>query len=504
MKSTWEEHPEIDFELLSPEILDDPEFEDTEFIIGGRQRFHLGHIRVTEWQEAIRRDRNQLQRLLGKTIAVTPARDGKLAELYKEVDQKLKRPTKTKDNQANRKVLIFTAFADTARYIYAQLQIQLRKRGVHIALVCGDGGNSTSLGGLDFDNILTNFSPTSKQRAKQPNFPQNEEIDVLVATDCISEGQNLQDCDMLINYDIHWNPVRIIQRFGRIDRIGSRNPAVHLVNFWPMADLDQYLNVKHRVEARMALVDLSATQTDNLLEDEQLEELISKDLLFRNQQLKRFQNEILDLEDFDDNVTLTDFSLDEFRLDLLQFLESRRAELENANPGLYAVVPVRPDIPMAQPGAIFCLRHRKANSSMQVPKEKGSVGDINPLGHHYLIYVLDDGTVRLTFTRPKQALNLFRELSTGHASAIEKLCDLFDQRTSNGTTMQHYDELIEKALESIKNTFVRRAINSLLSGRDGKLPSVSETPGDLEDEYELLTWLVILGPSNYGEYEHSI
>jgi superfamily II DNA/RNA helicase len=222
----------------------------------------------------------------------------------------------------------------------------------------------TTLGSTDFDDILTNFSPLSKRRADQPRFPQTEEIDLLIATDCISEGQNLQDCDLLINYDIHWNPVRIIQRFGRIDRIGSRNEAVHLINFWPVADLDQYLNVKHRVEARMALADIAATQSDNLLEPKQLEDLITEDLRFRNQQLKRLKDEVLDLEDFTDSPSLTDFSLDEFRLDLLQFLESRRQEMEEAPLGLYAVVPPKPaEMPGARPGTLFCLRRSSSASA---------------------------------------------------------------------------------------------------------------------------------------------
>ena len=486
-----EENPEIDYDTVMPEDLDDPELEDKDFAVGGKRKFHLGHIDIPKWRQGISHDRAQLQYLLEETEAITVARDAKLAELRAEVARKFSSPTLTKDQRENRKVLIFTAFTDTARYLYENLCDSIQGRGGHAALICGDGGNKTTLGGADYDEILTNFSPVSKQRADRPGFTQEEQIDVLIATDCISEGQNLQDCDLLINYDIHWNPVRIIQRFGRIDRIGSLNEAVHLTNFWPVADLDRYLNVKRRVEARMALVDLSATQTDNLLEDKQLEELISKDILFRNQQLKRLKDEILDLEDFDDNVTLSDFSLDEFRLDLLQFLESRRAELEEANAGLYAVVPPKATVPMAQPGVIFCLRHQGQDERAKPPSTR-SPEDINPLGRYYLIYVLDDGTVRLTFAQPKQALNLFRDLAAGHASAFEDLCDLFDARTQNGTDMTHYDGLSKKALESIRHTFGKRALGNLFSGRGGKLPNAGESPSELEDEYELVTWLVIL------------
>jgi len=487
-----EKNVEIDFDVLEPEIEDDDEFEAEEFMVGGKRKFHLGHIDIPKWRKAVQEDRVQLKYLLDRAKATSPSHDGKLAKLREQIFQKLDNPTKNKEDKPNRKVLVFTAFADTARYLYEQLKDDIRGRNAHVALVQGSKENRSTLEfSADFDDILTNFSPISKRRAEQERFPQDEEIDVLIATDCISEGQNLQDCDLLINYDIHWNPVRIIQRFGRIDRIGSLNEAVRLVNFWPVSDLDRYLNVKHRVEARMALVDLSATQEDNLLDTEQVEELISKDLLFRNNQLKRMQNEILDLEDFEDNITLGDFSLDEFRIDLLQFLESRRAELETAKPGLYAVVPTREDQPIGQPGVLFCLRHRKEDAEPEV-KGSGAAKQINPLGRYYLLYLHDDGTVRWTFAQPKQALNLFRDLAAGLPAAQERLCDLFDAQTSNGADMSHYDGLIKKALESIAHTFSKRAAASLFSGRDGKLPNAEETPSKLEYEYELITWLVIM------------
>jgi len=491
-----EERPEVDYDVLDPEIDDDDEMDAAEFLVGGKRKFHLGHIDTDKWRKAIKHDRAQLEFLLKRAEKTTPAFDGKLAKLRDQIFEKLDNPSTNSKGKKNRKVLVFTAFADTASYLYDQLKEGICERKAHLALVQGSKENrSTFSFSNDFDDILTNFSPISKRRAEQERFPQDEEIDVLIATDCISEGQNLQDCDLLINYDIHWNPVRIIQRFGRIDRIGSLNASVNLVNFWPVADLDRYLNVKHRVEARMALVDLSATQEDNLLENEQVEELISKDLLFRNKQLKRMQDEILDLEDFDDNVTLADFSLDEFRIDLLQFLESRRAELEAAKPGLYAVVPTKEDQPIGQPGVIFCLRHRKQNPK-QGKDSSEAAKKINPLGRYYLIYLHDDGTVRLTFTQPKQALNLFRDLAAGLPTAQEKLCDLFDKKTADGSDMKHYDGLIKKALESISHTFTRRAAASLFSGRDGKLPSADETPSELEYEYELLTWLVITDQSS--------
>ncbi len=489
-------NPDLDYETLTPDQFEDPDFDEEDFTIGGRRRIHLAHLKLPEWLKAVRNDRTQLQFLLEKTQSVTARRDGKLAELKTLIETKARQPSINREGKVNRKVLVFTAFADTARYLYEHLDGWARQElGIHTGLVCGDGGNAASLGRTDYDDILTNFSPIAKRRADQaPRFPnQQEEIDLLIATDCISEGQNLQDCDLLINYDIHWNPVRIIQRFGRIDRIGSRNEAVQLINFWPVADLDHYLGIKLRVEARMALVDLAATQTDNLLEPGQLEDLIKEDLLFRDRQLKRLKDEILDLEDLDGSVSLTDFSLDEFRLDLLRYLEANRADLEEAGEGLYAVVPPKSDVPVARPGALFCLRHRvTAKNSSGTPSQSSESARMNPLAPYFLVYVQDDGTVRFSFAQPKESMLLLRNLAAGEASAFEELCDLFDQRTDDGADMDHYGGLLQKALASIEHTFQRRAAASLLSSRGALLPTAAESPSSKGDDFDLVTWLVIM------------
>jgi hypothetical protein len=287
--------------------------------------------------------------------------------------------------------------------------------------------------------------------------------------------------------------VRIIQRFGRIDRIGSRNDSVQLVNFWPVADLDRYLRVKHRVEARMALMDLAATQTDNLLDPSQLEDLIKEDLLFRDRQLKRLKDEILDLEDFDDTVSLTDFSLDEFRLDLLRYLEANRSELEESAEGVYAVVPPKPEVPVAQSGVLFCLRHRIGDGANLPSGRPRDSSQLNPLAPYYLVYILDDGTVRFTFAQPKQTVLLLRDLAADEPQAFEQLCSLFDARTSDGADMSHYDELLKKALASIESTFQKRATTGLLASRDAVLPTIDETPRADGTEFDLVTWLVIMG-----------
>jgi hypothetical protein len=492
-----DDNPDVDYDSLTPDQLEDPDFDDEDFTIGGRRRIHLAHLKLPEWLKAVRNDRTQLQFLLEKTRSITANRDGKLAELKTFIEAKVRQPTINRDGKVNRKVLVFTAFADTARYLHEHLAPWAQKElKIHTGLVCGDGGNAASLGRTDYDDILTNFSPIAKRRADQaPRFSnQQDEIDLLIATDCISEGQNLQDCDLLVNYDIHWNPVRIIQRFGRIDRIGSRNDSVQLVNFWPVADLDHYLGLKLRVEARMALADLAATQTDNLLDPGQLEDLIKEDLLFRDRQLKRLKDEILDLEDLGDSVSLTDFSLDEFRMDLLRYLEANRAELESAGEGIYAVVPPKSDLFIhAQPGAIFCLRHRTISQKPWEPSRRaGDTAKLNPLAPYYLVYVHDDGTVRLGFAQPKEAMLLLRDLAAGESAAFERLCDLFDQRTQNGADMSHYDGLLRKALASIEHTFQRRAAASLLVSRNAQLPSASEAPTSSGDDFDLVTWLVIM------------
>ncbi|MFK7778556.1 MAG: helicase-related protein [Gimesia sp.] len=479
-------NPSYDFANLNEDDFDDLDLDPDDLKIGGKHKINLQHLSLPDWKLAISEDQVQLQYLLDHAQPILPERDAKLIRLRELIDAKINNPSINRDGDSIRKVIVFTAFADTARYLWKNLAEPLYKsHEIHCALITGSGTNKATLGKPQFEHILTNFSPRAKYRDKQPSLPQEEEIDLLIATDCISEGQNLQDCDLLVNYDIHWNPVRIIQRFGRIDRIGSRNNSVSLVNFWPTQDLDAYLNVKHRVEARMALVDLTASGEDNLLNSEQIEELIDTDLHYRNKQLKRLQNEILDLEDLDEDViSLADFSLADFRMDLLRYLDSNREELESSPLGLYAVVPPDPKVAATQPGILFCFRQRNDKRPTEV----------NPLAPHYLVYVLDDGNIRLTFAQPKQTLELFRILASGHSSALNNLCDLFDARTDNGVDMSHENELLERAIESIRLTFGKRATASLFAGRDGKLPSASETPSSKED-LELITWLIITDKS---------
>jgi len=314
-------------------------------------------------------------------------------------------------------------------------------------------------------------------------MPQDAEIDLLIATDCISEGQNLQDCDYLVNYDIHWNPVRIIQRFGRIDRIGSRSHVVQMVNFWPTDDLNKYLTLRERVEARMALVDLTAVGDDNLLAQGKLEGLITTDLSYRDKQLLTLKDQVLDLEDFSESVALTEFTLDDFRLELLRYIEANRELLQDAPLGLYAVVPPDPAYPIIQPGAIFCLRQKGDAKSTE---------RINPLQPYFLVYIRDDGVVRFSFAQPKQILELLRTLCAAHTTPYQALCDLFDAQTQDGADMGAYSALLDQAVAAIASSFRKRMGAQLTLGRGGVLPEQQKQVTQAGD-FDLITWLVILG-----------
>ncbi len=491
-------------EYTRPDLFTDQgEEEEAELLerlmVGKKLPIRLEHIKRKDWKSDLKKDRKQLIDIHEKAAAVTPERDAKLQELKRLIQNKVTKPF----NAGNRKVLVFTAFADTAMYLYRSLQNWVTDElGVNCALVTGAGDNRTTFNPAgyqrqtDFISILTNFSPRSKLRDRMSSMPQEGEIDILIATDCISEGQNLQDCDYLVNYDIHWNPVRIIQRFGRIDRLGSTNKQIQLVNFWPTEDLNKYINLKDRVEARMAMVDLAASGADNLLDPDQLEDLMNEELTYREKQLIRLRDEIIDLEEMDDNVSLSEFTLDDFRVELLNYLASNRKALEEAPGGLYAVVPTLSQTKekelfdknwheIVQPGVIFCLRHKNP------PQEKRS-SNVNPLGRYYLLYIREDGTVRFNFTQAKTALSMFQKLSAGKTEPYKALCDMFDRETDGGNNMDKYSNLLSTAIKSIVRTFQKRTAAGLQSGRDFVIPDKKEQAKDDED-FELVTWLVIKG-----------
>ena len=486
--ATPDQNPETDeLELDIGDAGQDEELEQA-LLVGGKFKYRLAHLDLDQgknWLKDLKKDKDQLRILYNAAKNVTPDTDAKLQELKKLIAAKVKKPTMNKLGQQNKKVLVFTAFADTAAYVYDALESWARNElGIHIALVAGSGDNRATFGKTEFNQVLTNFSPRSKKRDKIPSLPQDDEIDLLIATDCISEGQNLQDCDYLVNYDIHWNPVRIIQRFGRIDRIGSVNHTVQLVNFWPTQDLDKYVNLKNRVEARMALVDIAATFEDNILKNEEIEEIIHEDMRYRDKQLLRLREEVLDLEDFSESVALNEFTLDDFRIELSKYIEANRQLLEDAPLGLYAVVPPHPEHQIIQPGVIFCLKQKG---------EATSADTVNPLQPYYLVYVRDDRTVRFTFAQPKQILEIYRLLCGGKAAAYESLCQLFDTETKNGTDMSLYNKLLAATVDSIAKTFQKRVAAGLQTSRDFVIPNQQEQARENTD-FDLITWLVIKAP----------
>lgn len=475
------ENPDFNWDELQIPDADDDELQGAFDFTVSKANIQLAHLDHEKWLGHLKEDKKQLEKLHKQARLITRERDAKLEELKKLIVKKVTHPTDNKRGRPNRKVLVFTAFADTASYLYESLMEWARDDlGIHTAMVSGGSAeNKTTFGKNDFNQILTNFSPYSKKREKMKGMRQDAEIDLLIATDCISEGQNLQDCDYLVNYDIHWNPVRVIQRFGRIDRIGSINHSVQLVNFWPTQDLDKYISLKTRVEARMALVDLSATADDNLLNTEELEDLITDELKYRDRQLKRLREEVLDLEEFNESATLTDFTLDDFRAELTKYIEANRERLEEAPYGLYAVVPAQVD-KNVRPGVIYCL------------KQKGNAAstEVNPLQPYYLVYIQNEGVTRFGFTHPKQILTIFRELCSGNLAPFEDLCREFDRETQNGMKMKAYNGLLEKTVQSIENSFKKRVTSSLLNGRDAVIPKLDAQVTDKTD-FELVTWLVI-------------
>jgi superfamily II DNA or RNA helicase len=453
------------------------------FQVGRKLRFQMEHLNVSEWLKDLSTDKQQLSLLADIASSVDGKRDAKLAELKKIIDHKVKHPTINNKGEENRKVIVFCAFADTAAYLYEEIEPWVRSQlNVHIALISGGSKpNQTTFGRSEFTQILTNFAPRAKQRAKMKSMPQDGEIDILIATDCISEGQNLQDCDLLVNYDIHWNPVRIIQRFGRIDRIGSLNSAIQLVNFWPTHDLNKYINLKNRVEARMALVDIAATAEDNILQTEELRDLIQDDLRYRDKQLLRLKDEVLDLEDFNESVALNEFTLDDFRMELAAYIEANREKLEEAPLGLYAIVPPHAEYQTIKPGVIYCLKQRVEAIGNEA---------VNPLQPYFLIYIRDDGEVRYNFTSPKQVLEIFRAVSQGKTEPYADLCELFDTQTKHGDDMSQYSILLDRAVSAIVAQFGRKSVSNLFSGRSGKLIS-NQTAIKATTDFELVTWLVI-------------
>jgi hypothetical protein len=441
-----EEVEEID---IGDVDIDDPAFET--LLVGRKVKVLLRDLDLIRWRQDLIEDRNRLATLLSAAAEVDAARDAKLKALREVLAAKCREPI----NPGNRKVIIFTAFADTARYLYEQLAPwALSELGVHTALVTGAGRNQVTLPRLrkDLASILTAFSPRSKERPAE--FAAEGELDLLIATDCISEGQNLQDCDTLVNYDIHWNPVRIIQRFGRIDRIGSPNDFIQLVNFWPNMELEEYINLEQRVSGRMVLLDISATGEENVIEHQSGNQM--NDLEYRRRQLLKLQDTVIDLEDLSSGISIADLTLNDFRVDLSGFLNANPGILDALPFGTFAVATAptsgEASIP---PSVIFCLR------AVSEAAQNGEPG--YPLAPHYLVHVGEDGTVLLPFTQAKQLLDRLKRLCLGRDLPDAGACARFDFATRQGRDMRVVQEQLAKAVASIAGKQEERAVASLFT-----------------------------------------
>ena len=462
----------------------DEDEEQQEAIQAGKdQTYHYKHLDLKSWLADLSDDKTQLEQLYKIAEHITPDRDAKLLKLKNIISQKAQHPTINQDGETNRKILVFTACADTANYLYDNLSSWTKSLcNMETAVVTGSRCWHKRFGN-DFDEILTNFSPRSKERKiLDTDSDPFLEIDLLIATDCISEGQNLQDCDYLINYDIHWNPVRIIQRFGRIDRIGSRNTKIQLVNFWPTQELDDYINLKPRVEARMALVNLTATGDENPLS---LQQSLEPIWTHRDKQLKQMQQKTLDFEDIEEQLNLNQFTLDDFRAQLLNYLRSKEDEFKKAPKGLYAVTSAYTatgESVSIAPGTIFCLK--QIAESEQNKK-------LNPIYPYYLIHISNQGEVSIGFTNPKRILEVFSALCIEKEMPDHELCQWFNIETDYGRDMTPYEMLIDAALDSIVAEY-NRTINDQLdtAGADFLLPKASEQVTETT-EFELITWLVV-------------
>ena len=465
--------------LGDAELPDDDEDDEDHFINRGRRPYHLRELDLPGWKADLLNDRSTLAAAWEQVRAVTPERDGKLRRIGQAVRDRAANPTLDQDGRPNRKMLVFTTFKDTAEYLYENLEGLCRQLGLHIAMVSGDA-TRTTLGPNSFNDILSNFAPNARGRRDGGG-----EIDLLIATDCISEGQNLQDCDTVLNYDVHWNPVRLIQRLGRIDRIGSRSRSVRMISYWPTEDMEAYLRLRNRVQARMALADLSATGGDDPFAA--LEEGVQMEMRFRDEQLLRLREEILDLDDLSDSVVMSDFTLDHFFAQLLRYLERNRDELEATPLGAYAVT--EPALG-AEPGVIFFLRQRNAGADSRQR-------NASPVHPYYAVYIHHDGTIRYGCATARHVLGVLEAASDGKERPNMALCDRFDGEIDYGRDMAHYDKLLTDVLAHVRQSHAdtqrRRRRRSIGAGgsRDFILPRASESPQDSTD-FELVTWLVIL------------
>jgi len=469
-----EEHKtgDVDFDLNITDIdIDDIELED--LLVGGKTKILIQDIDIIRWKQDLKQDKSVLMTLMSNIELIDVERDAKLLELKKIIEDKLKNPI----NPDNKKIIVFTAFADTAKYIHDEMTPWLKKEhGLYSALVTGSDTNKTNMPQCksDLGSILTNFSPRSKKRIElNPN--EENDISVLFCTDCISEGQNLQDCDFLINYDIHWNPVRIIQRFGRIDRIGSINENIQLVNFFPSMELDNFIDLVARVQGKMIMLDVSATGEDNIISQNSRE---MQDLDYRKRQLKQLQNQVIDLEDVQGNISITDLTFNDFKIDLEKSTDEELLELGQIPRASYAVV--QSNIPNVQKGVIFCL---KGSSEDFASKLKNNI-----LYPFFLVYISLDGNEIIKASQTKTSLDYFRKLCMGNYKVLPELIDEFEKETKGNKRMELYTNLLHTTMKEVIGVQEEVGLDSLATPGGTVMMSNSISQ---EENLELISYLIV-------------
>lgn len=447
-----------------------------QFTIGDKIKIKIKDIDKIKYKQDLEHDRDILLDLLSKSKKIDESRDKKLHELKNVITRKINNPI----NEDNKKIIIFTAFADTAKYLYKNISVWAKdKYNLNSALVTGSENPKTTIkmSRVDLNKVLINFSPISKEREKvMPEI--KEEIDILIATDCISEGQNLQDCDYLINYDIHWNPVRIVQRFGRIDRLGSKNTCIKLVNFWPSMELDEYIHLEGRVKQKMTMLDISATGEEDVINENPQK---MKDLEYRRKQLKQLQEEVIDLEEVNGNVSLTDFTLDDFRMDLINLQEKYDSEVENTPLGIYSIVKnnnksLDNEI---KPGVIYCL---KKTDSYKNESDK------NPIYPYYMAYVKEDGEIIYNYSNVKKILDIYKSLCIGNNKVLNDLVEEFNEETKNQKKMDKYKDLLTDVTDDILGKIEEQDTLNIfyLGDLSGMLNDNTN-----QQEFEIVSYLVI-------------
>lgn len=495
---TYDAHSTKQVELTDITEIDEFDGEDQNddiFSFGKKVKIDLADMDYVSWRQSLVKDKETLELLTLMVADITAEHDSKLQELLSVLSNKVKNPI----NDGNKKVIIFSAFADTAQYLFDNVSVYMKKNfGLNTAMITGSVEGKSTVTGLhnDLNTVLTCFSPRSKDRDLFDSIPKVD-IDILIATDCISEGQNLQDCDYLVNYDIHWNPVRIIQRFGRIDRIGSKNSVIQLVNFWPNVTLDEYIDLKAKVETRMKIVNMAATGDDNIISDEEKTELE-----YRKAQLKKLQDEVVDIEEMSTGISIMDLGLNEFRLDLLEYVKNH-PDIDKAPYGLHAVTASSDDMPA---GVIYVLKNR--TNSVNIDNQ-------NRLHPFYMVYISNNGDVVCDHLSPKEMLDKVRFLCKGKSEPIPELYKQFNKETRDGRNMTEFSKLLGDAIASIIEVKEESDIDSFLSG--GQVSFLSNEIKGLDD-FELICFIVVkdtddkptddkefrvvvAGSRNFGDYE---